>query len=66
MDAVATARGLANALIEVRQDLIADEAGAEAWAGRLARLLKPILADREARVPKDCGSRARGLAGRAR
>ena len=27
IDAVATARGLANALIEVRQDLIAEEAG---------------------------------------
>jgi predicted N-formylglutamate amidohydrolase len=59
VDAVATARGLANALIEVRQDLIADEAGAEAWADRLARLLRPILADRNARVPKDFGSRAR-------
>ncbi len=32
----ATRRGLANALIEVRQDLIADEAGALAWARRLA------------------------------
>ena len=59
MDAVATARGLANALIEVRQDLIADEAGVEAWAERLARLLMPILADREARVPRDLGSRVR-------
>lgn len=32
----ATRRGLANALIEVRQDLIADAAGAAAWAARLA------------------------------
>lgn len=32
----ATRRGLANALIEVRQDLIADAAGATAWAHRLA------------------------------
>ena len=37
----ATARGLAHALIELRQDLIADEAGVEAWADRLA----PVLAD---------------------
>ena len=59
IDAVATARGLANALIEVRQDLIADAAGAEGWADRLARLLRPILAEREARVPADFGSRAR-------
>ena len=58
IDAVATARGLANALIEVRQDLIAEAAGAEAWADRLARLLQPILADRGVREPKDFGSRA--------
>ena len=59
IDAVATARGLANALIEVRQDLIAEADGAEAWADRLSRLLKPILADRRVREPKDFGSRAR-------
>ncbi len=58
IDAVATARGLANALIEVRQDLIAEPASAEGWADRLARLLKPILLAREARVPKSFGSRA--------
>ena len=59
IDAVATARGLANALIEVRQDLIAEPAGALAWADRFARLLKPILADRETRAPRGFGSRAR-------
>ena len=59
IDAVATARGLANALIEIRQDLIAEPAGAAAWADRFARLLKPILADRETRAPRDFGSRAR-------
>ncbi|MEI2384959.1 N-formylglutamate amidohydrolase [Breoghania sp. JC706] len=36
-----TSRGLAHALIEVRQDLIGDEAGVAEWAGRLA----PILAE---------------------
>lgn len=33
------ARGLPAALIEVRQDLLADEAGVEEWADRLARAL---------------------------
>lgn len=32
--------GIAHALLEIRQDLIADEAGVDSWAGRLA----PILA----------------------
>jgi predicted N-formylglutamate amidohydrolase len=36
-----TGRGLAHALIELRQDLIANEAGQQAWAARLA----PMLAD---------------------
>ena len=31
-------------LIEVRQDLMATDADAEAWGARLARLLAPILA----------------------
>ncbi len=37
----ATRRGLAHGLLEIRQDLIGDGAGAEAWAERLA----PIFAD---------------------
>jgi predicted N-formylglutamate amidohydrolase len=44
IDQHATARGLANALIEVRQDLISDSAGVAFWAEKLARLLKPLLA----------------------
>ena len=32
-------RGLPHVEIEIRQDLIADEAGQAAWAARLARLL---------------------------
>jgi predicted N-formylglutamate amidohydrolase len=59
IDSVATSRGLANALIEIRQDLIADEHGAIAWAERLARALRPIIADRRGREPADLGSRAR-------
>jgi predicted N-formylglutamate amidohydrolase len=59
IDAVATARGLANALIEIRQDLIAEAPGALAWADRFARLLRPILADPRVRAPRDFGSRTR-------
>ncbi|MCU0910126.1 MAG: N-formylglutamate amidohydrolase [Rhodobacteraceae bacterium] len=40
----AEARGLLHVEVEVRQDLIADEAGQRAWAARLARLL-PVAAD---------------------
>jgi predicted N-formylglutamate amidohydrolase len=43
IDAVAKPRGLANVLIEVRQDLIATKEAAEAWGDRLARLLAPLL-----------------------
>ena len=39
----ATARGLANALIEVRQDLIADATGAAAWGDRLAEVIAPLV-----------------------
>jgi predicted N-formylglutamate amidohydrolase len=59
IDAIATSRGLANALIEIRQDLIAEKRDADAWAARLASLLRPILAEKKARAPMDLGSRAR-------
>lgn len=39
----ATLRGLPNALIEIRQDLIGDDAGMDAWAARLGRILPPLL-----------------------
>ncbi len=58
IDAIATSRGLANALIEIRQDLIAERKDALAWAQRIARLLAPIVADRRARAPANYGSRA--------
>ena len=38
-------RGIAHAGIEIRQDLIADEAGQKNWAGRLASLLKQLPAE---------------------
>jgi predicted N-formylglutamate amidohydrolase len=66
IDAVATARGLSNALIEVRQDLIADRAGAEDWADRLARIIAPLIAAPEARAPQDWGSRAAAATAKAR
>ena len=46
IDRHATARGLANALVEIRQDLIAEKAGQEAWARRFAGLLRPLMTPR--------------------
>jgi predicted N-formylglutamate amidohydrolase len=43
----AVAKGLPHVAIELRQDLIADDAGAAAWAERLAVALAPILARRD-------------------
>jgi predicted N-formylglutamate amidohydrolase len=60
INAIATARGLANALIEVRQDLIGERAAAQAWAERLARIVGPLLAPAATRIPQDWGSRAEG------
>jgi predicted N-formylglutamate amidohydrolase len=39
----ATCRGLINALIEIRQDLIRDATGQDAWGQRLTRLVGTIL-----------------------
>ncbi len=44
LDEEVTRRGLAGLLIETRQDLIDAQDKAEAWADRLARILRPILA----------------------
>ncbi len=41
----AVTRGLPHLAVEIRQDLIATEAGAAEWADRLARALGPILED---------------------
>jgi predicted N-formylglutamate amidohydrolase len=62
IDATATSRGLANALIEIRQDLIAKRNKGMAWGERIARLLRPILADRRSRAPADFGTRAQSAA----
>ncbi|AEO41194.1 N-formylglutamate amidohydrolase [Xanthomonas euvesicatoria] len=38
-------RGLLHVELEIRQDLIADAAGQQAWAARLARILPPLADD---------------------
>jgi len=43
IDRHAIARGLRNALVEIRQDLIAEAPGQIEWAQRFARLLRPLL-----------------------
>jgi predicted N-formylglutamate amidohydrolase len=43
----AASRGLPHVAVELRQDLIATEAGASSWAARLGAALRPILARRE-------------------
>jgi predicted N-formylglutamate amidohydrolase len=44
-----TQRGLANAIIEIRQDLIRDAAGQSAWAQRLVQIVAKILRDTAAK-----------------
>src|SRR5262249_10871439 len=36
-------RGVANAIVEIRQDLIRDAAGQRAWSGRLCRIVERVL-----------------------
>jgi predicted N-formylglutamate amidohydrolase len=43
-----TSRGLAHAIVEIRQDLIASESGQIEWAGRLAEAMQRILAASDA------------------
>jgi predicted N-formylglutamate amidohydrolase len=45
-----TMRGLAHAIIEVRQDLIRDAAGQQAWGARLSRIIGSILAREDLRA----------------
>jgi predicted N-formylglutamate amidohydrolase len=53
----ATLRGLPNALIEVRQDLIGTQDGAEDWGRRIAQALSPLLIDPAVRRVEHFGSR---------
>ncbi len=58
----ATKRGLAHALLEVRQDLISDVSGVESWAERLAPLLEEANAKPDMHVVRCFGSRTDGSA----
>ena len=52
-----TSEGLAHALIEIRQDLIADANGQHAWADRLAPILDAMNAEPDLHVRQMHGSR---------
>lgn len=52
-----TRRGLAHALIEVRQDLIGEAAGVGAWVDRLAPILEAARLRRDLAEPRQHGSR---------
>lgn len=53
-----TRRGLAHALIELRQDLIAAPKGVAAWAARLAAILTQLSPSPDLREIRDFGSHA--------
>jgi predicted N-formylglutamate amidohydrolase len=54
----ATTRGLAHALIEIRQDLIADDAGVAHWTARLADILARLNRDPSIHRVERYGSKA--------
>ena len=56
-----SARGFPHVLVEVRQDLISGEAGAEAWAARLEPITRELRADPEMGTVRHYGSRAGAL-----
>jgi predicted N-formylglutamate amidohydrolase len=58
LDRHAAPRGLAAAVLEVRQDLVARADAAAAWGLRLARLMEPILRDPALRAVRRYTSRA--------
>ena len=51
----ASARGLAHALLEIRQDLVAEDAQAETWAQRLATVLRACRAEASLNTIKHYG-----------
>ncbi|WP_350335214.1 N-formylglutamate amidohydrolase [Coralliovum pocilloporae] len=53
-----TARGLAHALIEVRQDLIGDQEGIAQWADRLGHVIDKVLDEPDLHTISHYGSRA--------
>jgi predicted N-formylglutamate amidohydrolase len=62
LDVHGAKRGLASVIIEIRQDLIADDAGIAAWAARLAPIIREINARpevHEVRLPAAFADAAR-------
>ncbi len=64
-------RGLASAIVEIRQDLIRDEAGQEAWGKRMCRIVErvlgePAIAVRPADKAEPCHAGAAASAASAR
>jgi predicted N-formylglutamate amidohydrolase len=55
---LATNAGLAHVLIEARQDLVATGEAAEAFAARIERVLRPVLARADTHIVRHYGSRA--------
>jgi predicted N-formylglutamate amidohydrolase len=53
-----TARGIAHALVEVRQDLVSDAAGVAVWADRLAPIIDALAARDDMHEIRHFGSRA--------
>jgi predicted N-formylglutamate amidohydrolase len=53
-----TERGLAHALIEIRQDLIADEEGVAGWVARLVRVVSKLASRSDLRHIRHFGSHA--------
>jgi predicted N-formylglutamate amidohydrolase len=53
----AIVNGFAHALLEIRQDLIADDAGADAWAARVAPIVDAINRRPDIHVVRQYGSR---------
>ena len=53
----ALVNGYTHALIEIRQDLIATQAGADEWASRLAPMLETVNAMPDTHIVRQYGSR---------
>lgn len=52
-----TRRGLAHAIVEIRQDLVADAAGAQGWVDRLVPILEEAMGRGDLTEPRLHGSR---------
>lgn len=57
IEAHAMSAGLANVMIEVRQDLVADDDGVRQWTDILCRVLEPILSDADLFASNQAGAR---------